>query len=254
VAKPRAKHIFVGLDLAWNIDGNHSGIAVLVGDQREVQLKAVSQNVASQRGVRAFLEAHAAENTVLAVDCSLVVNNRKGQRPCETAIARSFGVYHAACHTTNTGRPYWNTGPNLVKALATKGFLHDFDLERAKRRAGRWLFEVYPHPAMVRLFGLARIIRYKKGSVAEKKAGLAKLRGYLGKLPGLQWNPGLAGLLGHDLDVLKGEALKRHEDTLDALFCAYLAWHCWKWGQERNEMFGTLQEGYIVVPRAKGRR
>jgi predicted RNase H-like nuclease len=33
---------------------------------------------------------------------------------------------------------------------------------------------------------------------------------------------------------------------------AYLAWHCWRWGEERNEMFGTLADGYIVVPKAAG--
>ena len=40
------------------------------------------------------------------------------------------------------------------------------------------------------------------------------------------------------------------EDPLDAVLCAYLAWHCWRWGEERNEMFGTMAEGYIVVPKA----
>ncbi len=48
---------------------------------------------------------------------------------------------------------------------------------------------------------------------------------------------------------LRGKTLKRYEDTLDAIFCAYLAWHCWRWGEERNEMFGTMAEGYIVVPK-----
>jgi predicted RNase H-like nuclease len=52
------------------------------------------------------------------------------------------------------------------------------------------------------------------------------------------------------VDRVKGLALKRYEDTLDALFCAYLAWHCWRWGKARNECFGDLAHGYIVVPKA----
>jgi predicted RNase H-like nuclease len=175
------------------------------------------------------------------------VKNTTGQRACETEVAGAFGRYHASCHTTNQGRPYWKAGPDLVKALSNIGFTHDFSMEGARRRPGRWLFEVYPHPSMVRLFGLDRIIQYKKGTVAEKQAGLVRLRGYLGKLKGLHSNARLREMLGRDLDALKGEALKRYEDTLDALFCAYLAWCCWKWGQEKNEMFGTLEEGYIVV-------
>ena len=56
--------------------------------------------------------------------------------------------------------------------------------------------------------------------------------------------------LDRNLPALRGQRLKDHEDTLDALFCAYLAWHCWRWGAERSEMIGTLENGYIVVPKA----
>jgi predicted RNase H-like nuclease len=174
--------------------------------------------------------------------------NKTGQRPCETAVGKAFGRFHASCHTTNKGRRYWDTGPRLVKALEREGFSHDFDLATAKGRPGQWLFEVYPHPAMVRLFELKRIIKYKRVKVQEKRAGLAVLRGKLEKLPGLKSNSMLRELLGRDLGLLTGKGLKRYEDGLDALFCAYLAWHCWKWGREKNEMFGSLDEGYIVVP------
>jgi hypothetical protein len=50
----------------------------------------------------------------------------------------------------------------------------------------------------------------------------------------------LRALLERNLDELRGEKLKRHADTLDAMLWAYLAWHCWRWGEERNELFGTL--------------
>jgi predicted RNase H-like nuclease len=83
---------------------------------------------------------------------------------------------------------------------------------------------------------------------------LRVLRQHLQKLAdgsrGLVASPKLIEVLECSLTTLRGEALKRHEDTLDAIFCAYLAWHCWRWGAERNEMFGTLADGYIVVPRA----
>jgi len=62
---------FVGLDLAWKINGNHSGIAVLAGYRRGVQLRAVSEDVTSQAEVLEFIRTHASVHTVLAVDCSL---------------------------------------------------------------------------------------------------------------------------------------------------------------------------------------
>jgi predicted RNase H-like nuclease len=245
---------FIGIDMAWKINGNHSGVAVMIGDENEVTLKGVSVNVDTMEGVVDFVRPHAAVDTVIAIDAPLVVKNESGQRPCEREIGRTFGRYHASCHTSNLGRPYAKTGMCLVGELRKLGFRHDFDLAQAKQRAGRWVLEVYPHPAMVRLFGLGKIIPYKKGSVVERRVGLDKLRCYLGDLGdgsrGLVMSAVLAELLARDLEQMRGADLKKYEDTLDAVFCAYLAWHCWRWGGERNEMFGTLQQGYIVVPTA----
>jgi predicted RNase H-like nuclease len=55
-------------------------------------------------------------------------------------------------------------------------------------------------------------------------------------------------VLERDPEALLGKALKRYGDTLDAIFCAYLAWYCWRWGEEHNEMFGTLEHGMTVRP------
>jgi predicted RNase H-like nuclease len=120
-------------------------------------------------------------------------------------------------------------------------------------RRRRWLIEVYPHPAMIRLFGLANIIRYKKGPIVERRKGLNLLRSYLKHLIsqgcGLKPSECFHQLLATDLSMVRGEALKRYEDSLDAVFCAYLAWHCWRWGEAGNEVFGDVENGYIVVPR-----
>jgi len=35
------------------------------------------------------------------------------------------------------------------------------------------------------------------------------------------------------------------------VFCAYLAWHCWRWGVERNEVFGESVEHVIVIEYAR---
>jgi predicted RNase H-like nuclease len=144
----------------------------------------------------------------------------------------------------------------LVGELAKLGFRHDFEVGQAKQQSGRWVFEVYPHPATVRLFSLDRIIKYKKGPPAQRRLGLRRLRDHLRQLAngsqGLSPSAVLEELLDRDLEGLRGAQLKHYEDFLDAVFCAYLAWHCWRWGAERNEMFGTLTDGYIVVPKARG--
>lgn len=248
---PPACATFIGIDLAWKVDGNHSGIVVLEGRRDTVHLSAVSSGCTSLDDVVQWSSAHLRETTVIAVDSSLVVTNSSGQRPCETAISRTFGRYHASCHSTNLAMPHASLGARLVRELSKHDVVHDFDIRRAAGRAGRWLFEVYPHPSMIRLFGLDTILSYKKGKVDQKRRGLRELQNHLRALiarrAGLSRNDSLDELLSTDVDDLRGQALKRYEDTLDALLCAYLAWHCWRWGPERNRMYGSLQDGYIVV-------
>jgi predicted RNase H-like nuclease len=100
---------------------------------------------------------------------------------------------------------------------------------------------------MVELFSLEKIIKYKKGAVSAKRLGLEELRGRLAGLtkaePRIVMNDALKALLATDLEKLAGRALKNHEDILDALFCAYLAYYFWYWGWERNRLFGDYSGG-----------
>jgi hypothetical protein len=48
--------------------------------------------------------------------------------------------------------------------------------------------------------------------------------------------------------TLPGQDLKMHEDILDAVLCAYLAYYLWYWRMDRNEVFGAVGTGYIVNP------
>lgn len=244
---------FIGVDLAWQGTTNHTGIAVARENDGDAELVAVASGITSFEAAVAFIAAHATEHTVVAIDAPLILKNDTGRRPCETLISRKFGARHAGAHSSNLTL-YPCGGPaRLVAMLAAHGFAHDLVLEQARKRNGRWIFEVYPHPAQVVLFDRAKIIRYKKGSVGEKRAGLATLQSYLADAlpaaePALQ--PATVGrdLLATDLGVLNGRRLKEHEDVLDAWFCAYQALYLWWWGAERNEMLGDLDTGYIVVP------
>jgi hypothetical protein len=244
---------FIGVDLAWQGNRNHSGVAVARANERGAELVALSSGLTTLESVADFIESHATDDTVVAIDAPLVITNLTGRRACESLVSRKFGARHAGAHSSNLTL-YPGGGPvALVEMLRRRGFAHDLDIERAKHRGGRWIFEVYPHPAQVVFFDLPRIIRYKKGSAAEKRAGLAALRGYLSETlpdaePALVPGETGVGLTGQDLASLGGIGLKRYEDLLDAWFCAYLALYLWWWGSERNEMLGDLAGGYIVVP------
>jgi predicted RNase H-like nuclease len=100
----------------------------------------------------------------------------------------------------------------------------------------------------VHLFNLERILKYKKGRLAERRPELEKLRHYqLTRLPRL--TPAL-GISAADLPAIPttGKAMKAVEDQLDSLTCAYVAAHWWYWGGDRNWILGDRDNGYIVVP------
>lgn len=187
------------------------------------------------------VERWATDETVVAVDAPLIVENDENQRPCERDVSRRFGHAHASAHSSNRKKFKDGGPPRFAARLAALGFHHLAGL--------RTMIEVYPHAAHVVLFGLGRIIRYKKPPVAQKRAGLATLRGLYAQFetadPALL--PGEAGreLLARDIETLRGDALKRYEDLLDAWCCAYIALHSLRWG---STVIGDTATGYIAVP------
>lgn len=165
-------HRFVGIDLAWAVDTRHTAIVVLEGGDRRLRFAGLSSDIRTLQGITDFVVKHAVKNSVVAVDAPLVVKNDTGQRICETDVGRAFGRFGASCHSTNRRRLHFEAGERLVQALHKHNFVHEFRIEDAKHRGGRWIFEVYPHPAMIRLFGLDRVLSYEKGTANTRRSGL----------------------------------------------------------------------------------
>lgn len=243
---------FIGIDMAWS-ERNPSGVAVVSGDQRGLQLEW-TESITGSGSVAARLRPLRGD-WMVAIDAPLVVPNREGTRPCDREMTHRYGRYHAGCHPANQ-KKFGRVAPaeRLVRQLAADGVERLHQPLPRKRARGRRAFEVYPHPAMVELFHLDRIVKYKRGRVAERQAGLAELsellRQRLSRLdPPLRSNATSKALFRTDPAQLRGRALKGFEDRLDALFCAYLAAHCWAWGAERNFAIGDATHGSITLPR-----
>jgi predicted RNase H-like nuclease len=96
------------------------------------------------------------------------------------------------------------------------------------------------------MFGLPRIIKYKKGSVAERRKEFERLQGLIRKLmkrsfPGLKLNQETRSLL-------RQKWSKPVEDRTDALFCALIGmWH-WVHRGKRSEVIGDRNTGFILLP------
>ncbi|WP_373527273.1 DUF429 domain-containing protein, partial [Nostoc sp.] len=108
-----------------------------------------------------------------------------------------------------------------------------------------------PHPAIVNLFNLECILKYKKGRLNERRLELIKLQNYLlDILP--SFSPPLRPLRLCGSFLLEipttGAALKAVEDKLDSLICAYVGAYWWYWGEQRNLVLGDRATGYIIIP------
>lgn len=243
-------HSFIGIDFAWRSDKHPTGAVLMRGDRSGARVDGLS-TLRSGEAVLDFVLANATENIIIAIDAPLIIVNEAGQRLCETEIGKRYGRNDASCHTSNLKLYKDANSVRLTTSLLANGFDHvAVDKEE---RIGRLVAEVYPHAAMVELFNLEKIIKYKKGSVSAKRLGLEELRGRLGALtkaePRIVMTDALRGLLTANLEKLAGRALKNYEDILDALFCSYLGYYFWYWGWKRNQLFGDLVSGYILNPK-----
>jgi len=242
---------FIGIDASWTMS-KPSGVAIAHGTAAEATISRLA-HAPTHKDVAAIVEDYRSGNTIVAIDAPLVVTNLAGCRDCERQIGREFSRFHASAHAMNRPRfDRYGLG-GLVETLENLGFRHGV-VGSEICSDGLRMFEVYPHPAHIRLFDRKTIIRYKKGAVAQKRVGLVELRNLTVRVacdrdPCL--NPGRQGtaFLAEDLSNLKGRSLKAYEDVLDAYLCAYLAMHLARWGSKGNEVFGSREDGYIVVPR-----
>ncbi len=232
---------FLGIDFGWQ--GKPSGVACL--EDRGGVLHLVSlDRLDTAKQVLAWVKEQSGTGPAIAgVDAPTVIVNKTGQRPAERELNAVFRKFDAGCHPANLGRPWAKNVLALSAALEKLGFAQGARMKA--KQAGRFQIEVHPHAATVRLFGLQKIIKYKKGRREQRAKELERLRGYLlSRLP--HFSPPVADLQLPEVPV-RG-LLKPAEDQIDAVTCAYVAAHYWTWGQARNSVFGDNEQGYLVVP------
>jgi predicted RNase H-like nuclease len=144
---------FIGVDLAWTSRGGTGLCAIEANSVR------ASGRVGSDDELLAWLRPMVDDDVVLAIDAPLIVRNLTGRRRAETLISRCFGAYHASAHSANLGLPSFREGVRGEQLAAALGLDTDPDFPAGVgvRRA----IEVYPHTAIVALFGLATTLKYK---------------------------------------------------------------------------------------------
>ncbi len=237
----------IGIDLAWGTSAP-TGLAVLDPQGQLVHLSSVRTDEELDAALKPWIEGPC----VVGLDAPLHVVNPTGRRPCEADLTRAFAAQHAGAYPSNTGLPHFADGGRAARLARRHGLAVDASVLPApgQRRA----LEVYPHSATVALFDLPQVLKYKarKGrSLAARQAALVTL---VDLLAGLQVPSALPTLFSPDgFASLRRElqlaptaaALRRLEDPVDAIVCAYVAA---LFLAGRTCVIGDNETGAIVTP------
>lgn len=238
---------YVGVDLAWGLR-SPTGVAV-VGEDGALRYLGVAGD---DDDLAAQLEPFTRRDCLVAVDAPLVVTNPSGNRPCEAALNRDFRRFEAGTHPANTALAWFADGGRGARLCAALKDLHLDPRSPAPRKA----IEVYPHAASVVLFGLDRTLKYKQKPGRELSAlrsEMLRLMNHLEALstadPNLDVSacPGWAGLKSAVLEAGRKSELRRAEDPVDAVLCAYIA----RFAAVRPgdvTVYGNPGTGCIVTP------
>ncbi len=239
---------FIGIDLGWR--SQPSGLCCLEWVDGQLQLLDLDRKDAIA-DILIWIDqsVQADEPAIIAVDAPTLIPNTNGSRLPDKLSHKHFGKYHAGCYPANQNLPFAERTINFGLELESRGFAHAPTIEPQK--LSRYQIEVFPHPAIVNLFNLERILKYKKGRLDERRLELIKLQNYLlDILP--SFSPPLRSLrlCGSFIPKIPttGAALKATEDKLDSLICAYVAAYWWYWGEQRNLVLGDRTTGYIIIP------
>jgi predicted RNase H-like nuclease/ppGpp synthetase/RelA/SpoT-type nucleotidyltranferase len=237
---------FVGLDLAWG-ERKPTGVAVLDDSGRLLYL-GVAQDDAS---IKAAVAPYVQGDCLVAFDAPLVVNNPTGQRPSEAALNRDFAKFEAGAHPTNTGKPEFAGTPRAARLASAL----DLDIDPGSPSTRRAI-EVYPHPATVALFRLGRTLKYKSKpgrTFAQLRSELLRLMDLVETLaqatPPLRVadHEGWQALRQSVQTAERKSELRRAEDPIDAVVCAYVALFATR-RPEAVTVYGDADSGATITP------
>jgi predicted RNase H-like nuclease len=234
----------LGVDAAWT-EHNPSGYALIEKVGADWRLRAAAANLqdfakacglkAGERAPISFSIACAERllgeaPNLIAVDMPLSHAPITGRRPSDIGVSRRFGAAKCATHSPSAARP-GKVSDRLHEDCKAKGYRL---LTSYPSGLPRWLAEVYPHPALLRLMKADERVRYKvnKTGVYWREEKDPKRRLLLVKEILRSIVAALDDVVGGSRQSLTGQfdieraegfsALKPLEDTIDAIVSAWV--------------------------------
>ncbi len=165
---------FIGIDLAWG-NRNPTGLALLVSEGDGYRLVSSARRTTDTE-ILEWVETCGGKDVWLGIDAPIIARNPPGtSRPADKMVSSRFGRYHAGAYPANRVR--CERPVRLCRKLRRRGFSSNPFLPG---RAGCRQLEIFPHLVQVAFFERPRIIKYKKGPVAVRQAGLADFQTAIG--------------------------------------------------------------------------
>jgi len=242
--------VILGIDAAWTCK-KPSGVAVVVRQTSKWRCAAVTPNyeslLAQASGVpldwntkrfsgslpqaKKLLEAanHLAGGhvNIVTIDMPVATIAIQGRRAADQAISKRFGRQGCSTHTPGIERP-GSLSACLSRQFEVEGYPIATTSDSSSTRPR--LVEVYPHPALLKLLGREKRVPYKVSrsgqywpscSVPERiDKLLSEFETIHGELEDVFGE--IAVPLPKRGSVKTLTALKRYEDALDALICAWV--------------------------------
>jgi len=160
---------------------------------------------------------------VIAIDMPLADTPILARRAADNAIASAYATRGLGAHSPSPERP----GP-IAHAMCTGFAALGYRVGTTATNAGtpRTMLEVFPHATAIDLVGASYRVPYKLGRIRQywpERSATARRRALLA-----QWTAIRRALDAHiggiELAIPRGATLaglKRYEDALDAVLCAY---------------------------------
>jgi predicted RNase H-like nuclease len=236
--------IFTGFDSAWSAV-NSGAICDLLLEGGALQLAAEPVIASWDWALARAREDTKVDLHVWAVDQPIVVSNEEGSRPVERCLASALMAdFGCGARPANLGMPFWAEGApvwNFIRALQERGYQHN-PMAIPGAGSGRFYFECYPHPAILGLFDLGGILKYKVDhrNLSDWQILIRLLRSLASADLPIR---NICSFVQEDLPQNK-----RNEDKLDSIISAYVAAYWWRYGIERSTSIGDLSTGYMVTP------
>jgi predicted RNase H-like nuclease len=239
--------VFTGFDSAWSAVRS-GAICDLLLDGGALRLAADPVAANWDCALARAREDKKVDLQVWAVDQPLLVCNEEHCRPVERDLASALMAdFGCGAHSSNLGLSAWAEGAPVWKfigALQERDYQHN-PMAIPGAESGRFYFECYPHPAILGLFNLSRILKYKVDhrNLNDWQALIRLLRSLASAELSIR---NIWSYVQEDLPQNK-----RNEDKVDSIISAYVAAYWWKFGVQRSTVIGDLSTGYMVTPHSE---